>query len=135
MSAIAEQVLGLVLLPLLAIHAVLAAALWLWSGHVRDRALAALERCCPLGDDAPTPAKAAPGSEAARARRSARSPARPGATGQRRKLLLLTAHPDDECMFFAPTLSLLASQPGWHVHILCLSNGASLPLVVLLQLG
>eukprot|EP00835_Amoeboradix_gromovi_P001820 NODE_91_length_21779_cov_0.171356.p10 type:complete len:197 gc:universal NODE_91_length_21779_cov_0.171356:3049-2459(-) len=30
--------------------------------------------------------------------------------------LLLTAHPDDECMFFAPTMHLIT-------HIYCLSNG------------
>ncbi|KZO98599.1 LmbE-like protein [Calocera viscosa TUFC12733] len=36
--------------------------------------------------------------------------------------LLLTAHPDDEAMFFAPTLlSLVAA--GWEVWVLCLSIG------------
>ena len=41
-------------------------------------------------------------------------------------ILLLIAHPDDEAMFFAPTV-LGLSQPelGNHVKILCLSNGRS----------
>ena len=43
-------------------------------------------------------------------------------------VLLLTAHPDDECMFFAPTLLALqeatsASQPAPRLHSLCLSVG------------
>jgi hypothetical protein len=37
--------------------------------------------------------------------------------------LLLTAHPDDEAMFFSPTLRAL-SGAGWDVHGLCLSTGA-----------
>lgn len=36
--------------------------------------------------------------------------------------LLLTAHPDDEAMFFTPTVTLLVSQ-GWDVRALCLSTG------------
>ncbi|EJT99247.1 LmbE-like protein, partial [Dacryopinax primogenitus] len=36
--------------------------------------------------------------------------------------LLLTAHPDDESMFFAPTLLSLITA-GWEVWILCLSVG------------
>ena len=39
-------------------------------------------------------------------------------------VLLLTAHPDDECMFFAPTLlALLATTPPPSVYSLCLSVG------------
>jgi hypothetical protein len=38
------------------------------------------------------------------------------------KALLLTAHPDDEVMFFAPTLMALVSA-GWEVSGLCLSTG------------
>lgn len=39
-----------------------------------------------------------------------------------RRVALVTAHPDDEAMFFAPTIvSLVAS--GLPVHILCLSTG------------
>ncbi|KAG5647872.1 hypothetical protein DXG03_007796 [Asterophora parasitica] len=37
-------------------------------------------------------------------------------------VLLLTAHPDDECMFFAPTLRALLSA-GTPVYSLCLSTG------------
>lgn len=40
-------------------------------------------------------------------------------------VLLVTAHPDDEAMFFAPTISRLQQQ-GASIHILCLSNGESL---------
>jgi N-acetylglucosaminylphosphatidylinositol deacetylase len=39
-------------------------------------------------------------------------------------VLLVTAHPDDEAMFFAPTIHTLLQQ-GASVHILCLSNGKS----------
>lgn len=42
-------------------------------------------------------------------------------------ILLLTAHPDDECMFFAPTLLALLdskdAQKRPKVHSLCLSVG------------
>lgn len=41
-----------------------------------------------------------------------------------RTALILTAHPDDEVMFFTPTiLALLAA--GWEVSALCLSTGQS----------
>lgn len=39
--------------------------------------------------------------------------------------LILTAHPDDECMFFAPTIISLVSS-GCLVSALCLSTGATL---------
>ncbi|THG97127.1 hypothetical protein EW026_g4816 [Hermanssonia centrifuga] len=46
------------------------------------------------------------------------------------RILLLTAHPDDECLFFAPTLTVLLSQAIGHdtnkipqVYSLCLSVG------------
>lgn len=39
--------------------------------------------------------------------------------------LLITAHPDDECMFFAPTILHLKSC-GERVKILCLSEGTLL---------
>jgi N-acetylglucosaminylphosphatidylinositol deacetylase len=41
-----------------------------------------------------------------------------------KRICLLIAHPDDEAMFFAPTL-LALTQPelGNHVKILCLSSG------------
>ncbi|KAH9886461.1 putative deacetylase LmbE-like domain-containing protein [Cubamyces lactineus] len=48
-------------------------------------------------------------------------------SGDPANVLLLTAHPDDECMFFAPTiLALLDSSPAHQrprVHSLCLSVG------------
>ncbi|PJF19186.1 hypothetical protein PSACC_01032 [Paramicrosporidium saccamoebae] len=37
-------------------------------------------------------------------------------------VLLVTAHPDDECMFFGPTLRTL-QRSGSHIHVLCLSTG------------
>ena len=41
-----------------------------------------------------------------------------------RKICLLIAHPDDEAMFFAPTLlALTAPERANHVKILCLSSG------------
>jgi N-acetylglucosaminylphosphatidylinositol deacetylase len=48
---------------------------------------------------------------------------------RRKKVGLLIAHPDDEAMFFAPTL-LQLTQPSWEneVYILCLSNGGILLL-------
>ena len=43
-----------------------------------------------------------------------------------KRICLLIAHPDDEAMFFAPTLLALTDQEaGNHVKILCLSNGVS----------
>ncbi|KAI4243137.1 MAG: hypothetical protein L6R42_010843 [Xanthoria sp. 1 TBL-2021] len=41
-----------------------------------------------------------------------------------KSIVLLIAHPDDEAMFFSPTLlALTAPNSGNHVKILCLSNG------------
>ena len=41
-----------------------------------------------------------------------------------KRICLLIAHPDDEAMFFSPTLSALtAPELGNHVKILCLSSG------------
>jgi N-acetylglucosaminylphosphatidylinositol deacetylase len=37
-------------------------------------------------------------------------------------VLILTAHPDDECMFFSPTIQALNSVAN--VHVLCLSQGS-----------
>ncbi|CDS13130.1 hypothetical protein LRAMOSA05313 [Lichtheimia ramosa] len=39
-----------------------------------------------------------------------------------RNALILTAHPDDECMFFGPTIRALSSSKH-RLHILCLSTG------------
>ena len=42
-----------------------------------------------------------------------------------KRICLLIAHPDDEAMFFSPTvLALTAPEAGNHVKILCLSSGA-----------
>lgn len=38
-------------------------------------------------------------------------------------VLFVTAHPDDEIMFFFPTISAIAKD--YHTHILCLSHGAT----------
>ncbi len=38
-------------------------------------------------------------------------------------VLLVTAHPDDECMFFAPTLLSIAATSNTKVVLLCLSIG------------
>lgn len=44
---------------------------------------------------------------------------------QNKRICLLIAHPDDEAMFFAPTvLALTRPETGNHVKILCLSSGA-----------
>lgn len=41
-----------------------------------------------------------------------------------KRVLIVTAHPDDESMFFAPTiLGLKAQDPACRVFILCMSNG------------
>ena len=46
-------------------------------------------------------------------------------TLRNKRICLLIAHPDDEAMFFAPTLlALTAPETGNHVKILCLSKGA-----------
>jgi N-acetylglucosaminylphosphatidylinositol deacetylase len=46
----------------------------------------------------------------------------PALSGKR--ILLLIAHPDDEAMFFSPTLlALTRPELGNHVKILCLSSG------------
>ncbi|KAI8044255.1 N-acetylglucosaminyl-phosphatidylinositol de-N-acetylase [Drosophila gunungcola] len=39
------------------------------------------------------------------------------------RVLLITAHPDDECMFFGPLIYSLTQRQGCQVYILCLSNG------------
>lgn len=40
------------------------------------------------------------------------------------RICLLIAHPDDEAMFFAPTvLALARPEMGNHIKILCLSSG------------
>lgn len=38
-------------------------------------------------------------------------------------VLLITAHPDDECMFFSPVLLALTRTAPQNVYLLCLSEG------------
>jgi N-acetylglucosaminylphosphatidylinositol deacetylase len=38
-------------------------------------------------------------------------------------VLILIAHPDDECMFFGPTITSLRTLTKSRVHVLCLSTG------------
>ncbi|XP_020232964.1 N-acetylglucosaminyl-phosphatidylinositol de-N-acetylase [Cajanus cajan] len=45
-----------------------------------------------------------------------------GRVFRKRNVLLVIAHPDDESMFFTPTINFLTSK-GHNVHILCLSIG------------
>ena len=40
-----------------------------------------------------------------------------------KRVLLVIAHPDDETMFFGPTLLNLNRKEGTEVYLLCLSNG------------
>ncbi|KAJ1889994.1 hypothetical protein LPJ66_007730 [Kickxella alabastrina] len=42
---------------------------------------------------------------------------------QQKHVLFVTAHPDDECMFFAPTLASLSRRRDITVSLLCLSKG------------
>lgn len=55
----------------------------------------------------------------------ATQPADPFVAGAR--MLLVVAHPDDESMFFAPTI-LRARAAGSTLHVLCLSNGTDHPV-------
>lgn len=41
---------------------------------------------------------------------------------KKRNVLLVIAHPDDESMFFGPTILFLASE-GHNLHVLCMSTG------------
>jgi len=45
------------------------------------------------------------------------------------KVLLVTAHPDDESMFFLPTVRALRNR--CEVSLLCLTNGQSPPRLVI----
>jgi N-acetylglucosaminylphosphatidylinositol deacetylase len=53
-----------------------------------------------------------------------------------KRVCLLIAHPDDEAMFFAPTvLALARPETGNHVKILCLSSGMAGVFLVSQLLG
>ena len=48
-----------------------------------------------------------------------------------KRICLLIAHPDDEAMFFAPTLlALTKPELGNHIKILCLSSGMLVSLIL-----
>ena len=49
--------------------------------------------------------------------------ARPPLKEMAGRVLLITAHPDDECMFFAPTALSLAKSVRAELFLLCLSEG------------
>ncbi|KAK6621242.1 hypothetical protein RUM43_011548 [Polyplax serrata] len=40
-----------------------------------------------------------------------------------KNVLFVTSHPDDECMFFGPTIISLSNRPDFSVYLLCLSRG------------
>jgi len=39
------------------------------------------------------------------------------------RVLLITAHPDDECMFFGPVIQKLSKMKDVHLFLMCLSVG------------
>jgi len=43
-----------------------------------------------------------------------------------RRVLLITAHPDDECMFFGPTVRKLTKTKDVRLYLMCLSVGNTL---------
>ncbi|KAH0918903.1 hypothetical protein HID58_026563 [Brassica napus] len=43
-------------------------------------------------------------------------------SGNKKNVLFVIAHPDDESMFFSPTINYLASN-GYNLHMLCFSTG------------
>jgi hypothetical protein len=45
---------------------------------------------------------------------------------EKTRVLLLTAHPDDECMFFSPTILALNRQPEVEIYLLCVTKGSLL---------
>ena len=53
---------------------------------------------------------------------SERSALQLGLGSRTQHAVIVTAHPDDECMFFAPTIATLRRH-GVEVHLLCLSTG------------
>lgn len=40
-----------------------------------------------------------------------------------KNILFVISHPDDECMFFGPTIVTLSNKPDCNVYLLCLSRG------------
>ncbi len=52
-----------------------------------------------------------------------------------KSVLLVIAHPDDECMFFTPTILMLQQVVDAEIHLLCLSTGTNVEPVKLLTLS
>lgn len=50
-----------------------------------------------------------------------------------KRILVVVAHPDDECMFFGPTILKLTSNKKCQVYLLCLSRGKNRGLVGILR--
>ena len=50
-------------------------------------------------------------------------PSREGGGVESVRALVVTAHPDDECMFFAPTILALSAECSCQPFLLCLSKG------------
>jgi N-acetylglucosaminylphosphatidylinositol deacetylase len=40
-----------------------------------------------------------------------------------KRVLLVTCHPDDECMFFGPTVLSMTKNPAVSLFVLCMSSG------------
>lgn len=40
-----------------------------------------------------------------------------------KRLLFVTAHPDDECMFFGPTIQYYTKKKNCAIYLMCLSTG------------
>ena len=40
-----------------------------------------------------------------------------------KRVLLVISHPDDECMFFGPTVLSMTKNPSVTLFVLCMSNG------------
>lgn len=55
-------------------------------------------------------------------KRALNAPSSRETNGEDIRALVVTAHPDDECMFFAPTIIRLIELNAT-VHLLCLSEG------------
>lgn len=64
------------------------------------------------------------GSRLARLRKHGCSVDRQLGTTTPKRLLLVTAHPDDECMFFVPAVRSFI-RAGWSVHLLCFTTGTA----------
>lgn len=59
----------------------------------------------------------------------------PWAIGLRetRRILIVIAHPDDECMFFGPFIYTLTQRTNCPVYILCLSSGTIIDIQIIMK--